>query len=73
MICNNKELNAYEVMMDYIEQGENKSALVKIYMCSVCGKLLNKMYKYLKKKKKREEKTKKNKKKDKHSKYKKND
>jgi len=69
MCCNNNELNAYEVMMNYIEHGENKSALVKVYMCSLCGELLNKMYKYLKRKRKREEKSKndkKNKKKDKH-------
>jgi hypothetical protein len=53
-------------MMNYIEHGENKSALVKVYMCIICGGLLNKMYKYLKKKRRREEKKKKHHKKEKH-------
>jgi protein FRA10AC1 len=58
-ICGNsncerdEDLNPYEVSMNYIEQGDNKSALVKVYLCTMCGEKLNKMYKYLKKKRKR--------------------
>ena len=52
--CNIKnDLNPYEVNMAYVEEGENKNALVKNYLCKECGKKLNKMYKYLKRKRKR--------------------
>lgn len=50
-----KDLIPYEVNMSYFEEGENKNALVKVFLCKKCGKKLKKSYKYLKRKRKREE------------------
>ena len=75
-ICGNSNcerdegLNPYEVSMNYIEEGDSKSALVKVYLCTICGGKLNKMYKYLKKKRKREHKGRKKDKKPEESEYK---
>lgn len=63
--CGNSEcekidnLLPYEVNMSYHEEGENKNALVKVFLCKKCGRRLNKSYKYLKRKRRRERKEKK--------------
>jgi hypothetical protein len=40
--------------MAYKEEGENKNALVKVFLCEKCGRKLKKSYKYLKRKRRRE-------------------
>merc|ERR1711976_184134 len=53
------ELSSFEVMFNYKERGEKKSALVKIRVCEKCERKLNYHHKHKKakgKKKKREEK-----------------
>eukprot|EP00347_Sterkiella_histriomuscorum_P004924 403358557 len=69
-ICGNKHcdkndeaLQSFEVNMNYVENGENKNALVKVNLCIDCAIKLN--YKKLKDKVKKAKKEKKSKKKDK--------
>jgi protein FRA10AC1 len=59
-ICDNSNtLDPYEVTMRYKEHGEEKIALVKVYLCMDCAEKLN--YKFLNKKRKKEKKEKKEK------------